>query len=276
MTTRSVDVTIVGDTTKLAVDPAPFPGKLKVGSTGAAVVAVQQALEGFGVKRHKTHPHEVGLRLYAPTGHFRTPTAMQCGHAQQVFGLAKTNTYGEGLHRHLAPYFDEHSRALLTRIDHERRLDVFHAELAKIARATCGYMLDTTQRPGWRYEMNSLRMSILRLGLNIETVDDATEDCTSYGGTMITIAGRRAGLADAPWVAGLEFWTGSMINHGRPIALADIRIGDRVHYGNNSHLGVYMGRTQGIASVASFGGEPGPLPRRLSYRGIYAIRRDHE
>lgn len=256
-------------------DTAPYPGKLKVGSHGPAVTAVQQALEDLGTKRHKTHPHEDHLRLYGPTGVFRDPTAMQCGHAQALYGLQVTNTYGPQLHAKISPHFNADSRVLLQRLEHERKLEAFYREVTRITRATSGYMLDRTQRPGWTYHMDSQRMSILRNGWDIETVQHAEEDCTSYDGTVILIAGRRVGLADPPWT-GPYFYTGNMIDYGRAIAIADIKIGDRVHYGNNSHMGLYMGLTQGIRSVSSFGGEPGPLPRRLTYRGIYAIRRDHE
>jgi hypothetical protein len=48
-----------------------------------------------------------------------------------------------------------------------------------------------------------------------------------------------------------------------------------VHYANNSHMGTYMGLVQGVPAVLSFGGEPGPLPRPLTYRPITAIRRDY-
>jgi hypothetical protein len=256
-------------------DSAPFPGKLKVGDHGPAVHAVQQALEDFGVKRHKLHPTEQHLRLYPPTGVFRLPTAYQCGHAQEVYGLTKTNTYGPELHAKLAPHFNAQSRELLTRLHRDKQTAAFRVELTKMAHNTAGYMLDRTRRPGWTYEMNSLRMSILRHGWDFDTVLNATEDCSSGGGTMIEIAARRTGLPDPLW-AGPWFYTGNMIGFGRHVALADIRVGDRVHYGNNSHLGVFMGFVQGTPAVWSFGGEPGPVPHPLGYRGIYGIRRDYE
>jgi hypothetical protein len=125
--------------------------------------------------------------------------------------------------------------------------------------------------------MDGARFSILRNGWNIDTVTSAQEDCSSTSATLIVIAARRVGLPDPAWwtAHGVGCYTGNMIDFGAHVALKDVRIGDRVHYANNSHMGTYMGKVQGTPAVTSFGGEPGPLPRWLEYRDITAIRRDY-
>lgn len=261
-------------------DICPYPGPLKEGASGPAVTAVQTALHIVGARRHKVDPTEELLRLGPATGDFGAATGLQCGHLQEVWGLVKTNTFGPQLHNEFCERkaYNDYACGLLRELDHHDAVDRFYVELNRMQHNTAGYLMNQTRRAGWSYHMDGLRFSIVRNGTDFDTVPNAKEDCSSGGATQILIARRRVGLPDPQWWTdhGVGCYTGNLIDYGRPINVRNVVIGDRVHYANNSHLGVVMGKVQGIIAVWSFGGEPGPLPRPLTYRGITAIRRDTE
>lgn len=258
-------------------DPAPYPGALKVGSSGLAVDAIQQGLHSWGAMRKKTHPHEALLRATGATGYFGKPTGLQCGHVQAIHHKPVTNTFGPVVHDALAPYYSDYSKKLLVELHDQALLDAWLREVNAMQHTVGGYLMNQTRRPGWSYHMDGLRFSIIRNDWDWDTVDDAEEDCTSTSATLQVIAAQRVGLAaPAYWTAlGKSSYTGNMIEYGASVSIKGIRIGDRVHYANNTHMGTYMGLVQGVPAVLSFGGEPGPLPRPLTYRPITAIRRDY-
>lgn len=253
-------------------DPAPYPGPLKVKSSGPAVDAVQQALHTWGAHRLKTHPNEKLIRKTGATGYFGKATGLECGHAESVFHLPITNSFGPNLHNHFAPYYSDYSKSLLLELHHRKLVAEFRNEIVLLGHTTAGYELDHTRRPNWRYTQGVDRMSPSHLDLF--TAEYVSADCSSDTGWSIIQCARKVGLPDPAWAA-LWFTTYNLIGFGSAVAIADIEPGDRVHYANNSHVGFYIGKIQGLPAVSSFGAPGGPKPRLLTYRSITAIRRDY-
>lgn len=96
-------------------------------------------------------------------------------------------------------------------------------------------------------------------------------DCSSLATWCHWTATRRYGLGD--YVNGQRWgggFTGTMIQHGKPVSVNRLLTGDLVFYGRGpSHVAVYVGG----GKVVSHGGESGPLLLDLRYRPIHSARR---
>lgn len=72
---------------------------------------------------------------------------------------------------------------------------------------------------------------------------------------------------------GLSFngtgYTGTMLDHGTKVGLADARRNDLVFYDNPQHVGVYVGGGR----VISFGHQGGPDNDPVRYRPVWQVRR---
>lgn len=245
-------------------DAAPYPGPLKEGDRGPAVVAVQGALQAWSIKRHKTHPEDHKLRLYGPTGDWLHPTTLQVGHFQQLHSIPVTNTFGPHTHNALAQWYTLAGRKRLVELERERKLHAYHALLVQWALAISG------KRNDWVYTQGPRRMDLLNRGGDPSIQRNVHGDCSSTVAALIHLAAREVGLPDpdlSPWPT-----TFTMVDKGHAVSSLLVHPGDRVHYGSNTHVGLYIGHPR--VPVLSFGGEPGPEPRALFYRPIYACRRD--
>lgn len=256
-----------------AVDPAPFPGNMREGARGPAVVAMQGGLHAWSAFRLKAHPKEADLRHDLPTGDWLKPTTRQVGHFQALHGIPVTNTFGPHVHDALARWYTDADRAILVELHHHAQVAAFRAELAQVMDMTAG------ERDSWIYTQDSLRMQLEDPPPwhDPSTAEAIHADCSSSSCCILKYLLRKYGwtvLADA-----LGDWptTYTSISVGTPVAEANLLIGDRVHFGANSHMTIYRGKRPGQGNtlwVWSFGEEPGPEWRQLTYRPVYACRRD--
>lgn len=245
-------------------DQAPYPGKLKEGDRGPAVTAVQGALHAWGAYRLKTHPNEPLIRHIGATGDFRHPTALQCGHCQELHNLPVTNSFGPELHNVLGKWYTEPGKAILRELAHHKKVEAYHSLVAYWCNRMAG------KRDDWTYTQDSRRMDLFNRGGDPSDQHNVYGDCSSTAAAVIKLACRRLGIPEpdlGPWPT-----TYSEILHGRSVSFLQPQIGDRFHYGANSHVAVYMG----FGRVFSFGGEPGPRSIQWDYRPVYAVRRDIE
>jgi hypothetical protein len=113
-------------------------------------------------------------------------------------------------------------------------------------------------------------MDLLNRGGDPSKQRNVHGDCSSTAGALIRLACRWVGLGEPAF--GDWFTTFSLISHGTSVASSRLICGDRVHYGANTHVGLYIGHP--LCQVLSFGGEPGPESRATYYRPIYGCRRD--
>lgn len=252
----------------MTVDQAPYPGPHKEGDRGPAVVAIQGALHTWGAKRILTHPNEAHLRTYNPTGDWLHPTSLQVGHFQSIRGIPVTNTFGPKVHDALAAFYTPTDRAILRELHHHAAVLAWRSDVAMFMDATAG------KRDGWYYTEDGSRMQLL--GPPPEDPLSALYvhgDCSSTVCSTVEIYAARHGLTTA-----LGSWptTYSTVGVGTPVMISDLICGDRVHYGADSHMGMFRGQRPGMSGlwVWSFGEEPGPEWRELEYRPIYACRRD--
>lgn len=248
----------------MAADPAPYPGPLKQGDRGPAVVAVQGALHAWGAHRHKLDPDEQNLRLYGPTGDWLAPTTRQVGHFQAIHQIPVTNTFGPHVHDAMAKWYTAAGKKRLVELARERKVAAFHQTIADWAVAMAG------KRDSWVYTQGPKRMDLLNRGGDPSLQQRVYGDCSSTTGALIILACRYVGLSEPNF--GSWFNTYTLINHGKPVSSEHLLPGDRVHYGANTHVGLYVGLP--FLEVLSFGEEPGPEARRTFYRPIYACRRD--
>lgn len=96
-------------------------------------------------------------------------------------------------------------------------------------------------------------------------------DCSSLATWCHWDATRIYGLGDyvngANWKYG---YTGTQVQHGKPVALNRLLTGDLVFYGRGpSHVAIYIGG----GKVVSHGGESGPLILPVQYRPVHSCRR---
>lgn len=243
-------------------DQAPYPGKLKEGDRGPAVTAVQSALHVWGVMRLKKNPNEKLIRHTGATGDFGHPTALQLGHFQDIHNIPVTNTFGPQVHVALAQWYTDAGTAILRELAAHKRVAQYHSLL----QYWCNRISD--KRDDWTYTQDSRRMDLLNRGGDPSEQRNVYGDCSSTAGALITLAARIVGLPDP----GLGNWftTYTLINQGLSVSYLLPQVGDRFHYGSNSHVAVYMG----FGKVCSFGGEPGPRSIAWNYRPVYAVRRD--
>lgn len=243
-------------------DPAPYPGQLKQGARGPAVVAIQGALHAWGAFRVKDHPGEEGLRLYNPTGDWLKPTTTQLKHFQNLHSIETSGVFGPRTHVAMAKWYTAAGKERLVELAHERKISAYHSILSY----WCNRMAD--KRNDWIYTQGSRRMDLLNRGGDPSLQHNVYGDCSSTSAAMIKLACRHVGLPEPD----LGAWptTYTEIGHGRKVSMLLPQIGDRFHYGANSHVATYMG----YGRVFSFGGEPGPASRAWDYRPVYAVRRD--
>lgn len=250
-------------------DLAPYPGPLKEGDRGPAVVAIQGGLQHWGVPYLKAHPKAEHVRTYLPTGDFLHPTALQLGEFQKVHHLEVTNSFGPKVHAELARFYTAADRAILRELHAHATVLAYRAELAAWMDATAG------KRDGWQYTQSSSRMMLLGPPpLDLYKSYYVRGDCSSTVCSAIEIVAAKYGFTTK-----LGSWptTRSAIDVGIKVSIGDLAVGDRVHYGANSHMGMFRGKRPGWGDtlwVWSFGQEPGPEWRELTYRPIYACRRD--
>jgi len=124
------------------------------------------------------------------------------------------------------------------------------------------------REPIIHYTQSALRMQGVRDRIKPPRVPN-WEDCSSFVTWLYWVAG-------APDPNGLNYsgygYTGTLVRHGRPISVVQLRPGDLVFYGGSywvpHHVAVYVGGGQ----VISHGTESGPKWASANYRPINHCR----
>jgi hypothetical protein len=251
---RAINSTpIVSVESPLAARYVPFIRTIKLNTIGQDVLAVKRALSKAGFGKWG----EWGTRDYW-FGPNRVKLLKKFQHAH---GLKADGVYGPATHAKLAPFFDDHGIWLLHQVHLISPADKKRDAIVATA------MLAYSKRYLIHYTQSGLRMWGIRNRVHPPSVPP-WEDCSSISTWYYW-------LANAPDPNGLGYpgygYTGTQINHGRRVSLAQAKPGDLVFYGWShgipTHVAVYVGGGR----VVSHGSEIGPLLLSATYRSITSI-----
>lgn len=251
---------------------APYPGRLKLGSTGEPVVLMKRALRLAGLLPGKGRP--TGY-----LGPFARRALIKLGQAQHLPALehpGKTKPgqravkrienrgyYGKRSHVKLANYYDAYGASRLRAIQRARQV----ASIQAAGVAACNLVINN--RGVIHYTQTARRMSGVR-GHLVPPMFGRWEDCSSEAtwiAYVMHVVARRMG-GDYPDPNDLGFsgvgYTGTMTTHGIPISAFGGPIAfTHVFYGwPIGHVGVK--RTMG--GIMSMGSESGPRAEPVGYR----------
>lgn len=247
---------------------APYPGRLKLGSTGEPVVLMKRALRRAGLLPGKGRP--TGF-----LGPFAARALVKLGHAKKLPNhrqpLKSFNTggiYGPRAHVKLAAYYDAYGASRLRAIARARQ--VASVQAAGIA----AMELVINHRGSIHYTQSPRRMSGVRNHL-LPPQFGAWEDCSSEA-TWIAYVMHRAAQrfgGSFPDPNGLAYngqgYTGTQTTHGVPVNAFSAPIGAFVFYGwPIGHVAV----KKRMDRVMSMGSERGPLDEAVGYRTPTAAR----
>lgn len=231
----------------------PFKRNIYPGSVGYDSFAVKRALSKAGYGKWGGW----GVRnLFGP---FAVKNLQAFEKAQK---LPQNKIYELVDHKKLSPYFDPYGIFLLGQVHILSAEDV--KRNAIVATAMVGY----ANRYSIHYTQSPLRMQGVRNHLLPPRFPNY-EDCSSFSTWCYWVAG----VLDPN---GLNYngegYTGTLVNHGRRVTLAQAKPGDLVFYGWRdgipTHVAVYIGNGR----VISHGSEAGPLLLSVNYRTITEIR----
>jgi len=254
------------------VKRAPYPGELKLGSTGEPVVLMKRALRLAGLLPGKGKPSGF-------LGPFARRALVKLAEAQHLPALAKpgvvkpgeravhafapSGVYGPKAHVKLANYYDEYGASRLRAIARARQV----ASIRAAGLAACRLVI--ANRGVIHYTQSALRMSGVRNRF-VPPMFGHWEDCSSEATwiafVMDQTARRFGGRYPDPNGRGYdgEGFTGTMTANGVPVAAGGGVPGfTAVFYGwPISHV-VW---TMEAGRAMSMGSERGPLDESIYYR----------
>lgn len=254
---------------------APYPGRLKLGSTGEPVVLLKRALRAAGLLPGTGKP----TRVYGP---FTAVAVRKLGAAKRLptpnpgstprVGLKTFRTggvYGPRSHVKLARFYDEYGASRLRALRRSRQV----ASVQAAGVAACRLVINN--RGVIHYTQSALRMSGVRGGLvppQFGRWEDCSSEATWIAFVMDQTARRFGGSYPDPNGLGYngQGYTGTMIQHGRPVS---------AFRGPPAFTAVFYGRPighvavkQSMGYVMSMGSEAGPRDEQVGYRPPVAAR----
>lgn len=257
---------------------APYPGQMKLGSTGPQVVLLKRALRKAGLLPGKGKPtgylgpfavlaiRKLGRATSLPA--LERPGVTKKGR-RSVRRLANGGVYGPRSHVKLANYYDAYGAARLRAIARARQVAQIQASGVAAGR------LAIRNRGVIHYTQGPRRMSGVR-GRLVPPRYGTWEDCSSWATwiafVMDQAARRIGGRLPDPNGLGYSGWgyTGTQIAHGRSVsAFAGPPAFTFVFYGwPIGHVAVKLAMTW----VGSHGSESGPRDEPVAYRRPVAAR----
>ena len=226
-------------------DLPALPRILRLGSVGRDVRALQRALRGAGV------------RSAAPTPNpstFDDPTDHEVRIFQKGNDLLADGEVGEHTYAALAPFYDDRAAKLLSVVESDSA-DTIRKRIAKAAHV--GYVnrerIHYTQEAGTRWDGIA----------NLRRLPDFPRfaDCSSFAIWCYWAAG----ASDPNGTLYRGGWSGSLLQRGEEVRVADARVGDIAFYGRSrsdiGHVTVYVGNGRCV----SHGQETGPMLYPLDY-----------
>jgi hypothetical protein len=229
----------------------PYTRPVKRGDTGKDCKAIKRALHKAGVgPATKDNQRFLDLAVRA------------LRNFQKHHGLKMDGVYGPLTHKRLAPYFDAYGAWLMGQA--RKMTGPEQKRSVIVATAMLGYR----QRSLIHYTQGPARMQGVRDKIRPPAVPHY-EDCSSFATWLYWVAG-------APDPNGRGFdgygFTGTMIQNGHLVGLAQLEPGDLVFYGTRavpSHVATYVGG----GKVVSHGSEAGPLLVDRRYRSdVHSMR----
>lgn len=257
------------------MDRAPFPGTLKLGSTGEPVKLLKRALRDAGLLPGKGKPTgflgPFAARAIVNLGNAKRLPSPNPGGAKRV-GLKVFTTggvYGPRAHVKLARFYDAYGASRLRAIQRARQV----ASVQAAGVAACNLVINN--RGTIHYTQGPRRMSGVR-GRMIPPSYGRYEDCSSEATWIAYVMHRAAqrfgGSFPDPNQLGYngQGYTGTQTNHGVPVSAFSGPIARTfVFYGwPVGHVAVK--RTMG--GVMSMGSESGPRAELVAYRPPTAAR----
>lgn len=257
---------------------APYPGRMKLGSTGQQVVLLKRALRQAGLLPGRGKPtgylgpfaaraiRKLGAAKHLPA--LERPGKTKPGR-RSVKPIRNAGVYGPRSHVKLANYYDAYGAARLRAIARARQV----ASIQAAGVAAC--RLVVRNRGVIHYTQSVLRMSGVRgklLPPQFGRWEDCSSEATWIAYCMDATARRFGGRFPDPnglGYSGLGY-TGTMIRNGRSIsAYAGPPAFTSTFYGVPiGHMGVKMS----MAYIMSHGSERGPVEVPLGYRRPVAAR----
>jgi len=239
----------------------PYRRQIKPGTRGRDVIAVKRALSRSGLLPW------AGWGLTPIMGPLAV-TALK--KFQRRVKMNPDGVYGPATHAALARHrhkgkqaYDSYSVFLLQTLElrtvEDKRRD------AIVAAAMFGYH----RRDQIHYTQSGMRMSGVR-GRLIPPNFGRYEDCSSFATWCMYVANRTVGGVADPNGYGYAGWgyTGTFLDHGRPVGYDAMKPGDMVFYGRRAipaHMSVYVGQGRTV----SHGSERGPVLVARSYRSDF-------
>lgn len=258
---------------------APYPGKLKLGSTGEPVVLLKRALRLAGLLPGKGKPtgylgpfaalalRRLGAAKTLPA--LSKPGQVKTGRRGGLRVFDTGGTYGPRAHVKLANYYDDYGASRLRAIARARQ--VASVQAAGVAAMN----LVINNRGAIHYTQSSLRMSGVRGRLvppGFGRYEDCSSEATWMAYVMDQVARRFGGSFPDPNGLGYngQGYTGTQTAHGVPVsAFAGPIARTFVFYGwPVGHVAV----KKSMARVMSMGSERGPLDEPVGYRTPTAAR----
>jgi peptidoglycan hydrolase-like protein with peptidoglycan-binding domain len=257
---------------------APYPGKLKLGSTGEPVKLMKRALRLAGFLPGKGKPTgflgPIAVRQLRRFGNatslpaLEKPGVVKPGR-RKVKAIANGGQYGPRTHVKLANYYDAYGASRLQAIRKARAVAAVNA--AGIG--ACNLVI--TNRGSIHYTQSAARMSGVRNGY-VPPQYGKWEDCSSESTWIAYVMDRTARRLGGsfPDPNGLGYngqgYTGTMVTHGIPVnAYAGPSPRTAVFYG--WPIG-HVGWKKSMTRVMSHGSERGPRDEPVGYRTPTAAR----
>jgi peptidoglycan hydrolase-like protein with peptidoglycan-binding domain len=256
------------------VKRAPYPGQLKLGSTGEPVVLMKRALRLAGLLPGKGKPTGflgpiarralVKLQQADHLPALEKPGKVKAGR-RPVKKIPTSGIYGPATHVKLANYYDDFGASRLRAIARSRQ--VASVQAAGVAAMN----LVITNRGSIHYTQGARRMSGVRNGYlppRFGSWEDCSSEATWIAFVMDAAAKKFGGRFPDPNGLGYngQGYTGTQVNHGVPVtAMAGPIARTFVFYGHGlsiSHVAV----KKRMDRVMSMGSERGPLDESVVYR----------
>lgn len=253
---------------------APYPGQLKLGSTGEPVVLLKRALRLAGLLPGKGKPTgylgPIARRALIKLAQAKTlPALEKPGKTKPgkrpVKPIPVSGIYGPAAHVKLANYYDDYGASRLRAIARAR-------QIASVKAAGVAAMnLVINNRGRIHYTQGAARMSGVRNGY-VPPKYGSYEDCSSEATWIAYVMDRAARKfgGSFPDPNGLGYngqgYTGTQTAHGKEVsALGGPVAFTFVFYGSGYRIG-HVAVKKMMARVMSMGSERGPLDESVVYR----------
>lgn len=260
---------------------SPYPGEMRLGSTGEAVVLLKRALRLAGLLPGRGKP--TGF-----LGPFARAALVRLGNANQLPLLARPGVlasppgwhhrlrtfqtggiYGPNAHTKLANYYDDYGATRLRAITRARQIMTIQAA----GLAACNLVIHN--RGVIHYTQSALRMSGVRSRLTpprFGTWEDCSSEATWIAFVMDQVAKRIGGRYHDP--NGFDYngqgFTGTLTQNGRvvPAASGPLAFTLVFYFNPISHVATKLT----AATVESMGSEAGPLEEPTYYVSLNHAR----